>query len=52
MLWMTSDQSVGAENQKNEECEADYQQFKKVKEIVDTFAHGGSPICQRFGAHW
>jgi hypothetical protein len=37
---MASDQSVGTKNEKNEEGQADYQQFKNVEEGVDKFAHG------------
>jgi hypothetical protein len=41
---VASDQSVGTKGEKSEECQAHYQQFKDVKEGVDTLAHGGSPF--------
>jgi len=36
---VASDQSVGAQDQKDEERQAHYQQVQNVKEGVDTLAH-------------
>jgi hypothetical protein len=35
-----SNEGVGTKNEKNEECQPDYQQFKNVKGGVEKFAHG------------
>ena len=45
---MASDQGVGTQGEKSEECQADYEQLKDVKEGIDSLAHM-EPLYPVFG---